>query len=315
MKLSVITPTFNRRDLLERVLRGLEAQSFEDFEWVVAVDGSTDGTLAMLEAARKRVAFAVTVLALENGGQARARNHAIRAASGEVIVFCDDDLVLEPETLARHAAFHELHANDIAVGPVTNVSDGRVDFPAVPTWMNLTGMNVSVSRRAVLEVGLFDEGFRGYGAEDIDLGIRLERAGHRFRKLRDAGSLHLAPASRDAKKGRDAGYQAQKLAAKYGPQVAALLGVHPLVRGLKRIVMNPLGDAIFGRNPNYVFERAYLKGAREAAHEPGHPALGSPEPSGPEASKLESQTESQGAKALPETTTTPAQSKGAPDDA
>ena len=273
VKLSIITPTFNRRDLLEKVLRGLEAQTFQQFEWVVAVDGSTDGTLAMLEAARRRVGFPIQVLALENGGQARARNHAIKAATGDVIVFCDDDLVFEPETLARHAAFHELHPNDIAVGPVTNASDGRVDFPRVVTWMNLTGMNVSVARQAVLEVGLFDESFRGYGAEDIDLGIRLERAGHKFRKLHDAGSLHLAPAARDTKKGRDAGYQAQKLAQKYGPEVGALLGVHPFVRGLKRIVLNPVMDAILGKNPHYAFERAYLEGARAAAHEGDRPAL------------------------------------------
>lgn len=267
MKLSVVTPTHDRMAMLERALAGLEAQTYRDFEAVIAVDGSTDGTLAMLEALGRRAGFGLTVIPLEQGGQARARNRAIRAASGEVIVFMDDDLVFSPETLARHAAFHEVYPNDIAVGPVTNAGDGRIDWPRLPTWMNFTGMNVSVARNALLEVGLFDETFSGYGGEDLDLGIRLERAGHRFRRLPGADSLHLAPAARDERKGRLAGEAAQRLAQKYGPGVGAMLGVHPAIVALKRVVMNPLGDAILGRNPSYAFERAYLKGARAAKKE------------------------------------------------
>lgn len=262
MKLSVITPTFNRRDLLERVLKSLEAQTWTDFEWVVAVDGSTDGTLVLLEVARKRAAFPILALALENGGQARARNAAIRAATGDLLVFCDDDVTFEPDVLARHAAFHVVYPNDIAVGPVRNAATNRVDFPRVVTFMNFTGMNVSVSRQAVLEAGLFDESFSEYGGEDLDLGIRLERAGHTFRRLPDAFATHLAPAARNALKGFLAGEAAARLAQKYGSSVSAMLGVHPAILALKRVVMNPVGDVILGRNPNYAFERAYLKGAR-----------------------------------------------------
>ena len=272
MKLSVITPTFNRRDLLERVLHSLELQTWTDFEWVVAVDGSTDGTLVLLEVARKRTGFPLVVLALEQGGQARARNAAIQAATGEVLVFCDDDVIFEPDTLARHAAFHAVYPNDIAVGPVRNATTNQVDFPRVVTFMNFTGMNVSVSRQAVLDTGLFDESFSQYGGEDLDLGIRLERAGHKFRRLPDALATHLAPAARDARKGFLAGEAAARLAGKYGSNVGALLGVHPAILALKRVVMNPVGDAILGRNPNYAFERAYLKGARAARNEAAEPA-------------------------------------------
>ncbi len=267
MKLSIITPTHNRMTMLESALAGLEAQTFQDFELIVAVDGSTDGTVTMLEAFRRRSSFSVAVIVLAQGGQARARNRAIQAASGDVLVFMDDDLVFAPETLARHAAFHEVYPNDIAVGPVTNASDGRVDWPRVPTWMNFTGMNVSVARNALLQVGLFDESFTGYGGEDLDLGIRLERAGHRFRRLSDAVSTHLAPAARDERKGRLAGEAAQRLALKYGSGVGAMLGVHPAIIALKRVLMNPVGDAILGKNPGYAFERAYLKGARAARKE------------------------------------------------
>lgn len=267
VKLSVITPTHNRITLLERALAALERQTVQDFEWVVAVDGSTDGTLVMLEAFKRRSSFNIEVINLTQGGQARARNRAIRAASGDVLVFMDDDLVLGPETLARHAAFHQVYPNDIAVGPVTNASDGRVDVPRVVTWMNFTGMNVSVSRSAVLDLGGFDESFEAYGGEDLDLGIRLERAGHKFRVLKDAEATHLAPGARDARKGAAAGRAAQILTERYGREVGLMLGVHPVVLGLKRVVMNPVMDVILGGNPGYAFERAYLNGARQKRQE------------------------------------------------
>jgi hypothetical protein len=64
-----------------------------------------------------------------------------------------------------------------------------------------------------------------------------------------------------------AGEAAQRLSEKYGPTVGAMLGVHPAIMALKRVVMNPLGDALLGGHPAYDFERAYMKGARKARRE------------------------------------------------
>jgi glycosyltransferase involved in cell wall biosynthesis len=264
---SVVTPTYNRAAELERTLAGLEAQTDRDFEVVVAVDGSTDGTLALLAAFSRRAGLALRVLSLTNGGQARARNEAIRAARGEYVLFCDDDLVLEPDVIAWHRAFHAQFERSVAVGSVTTEDGGAVYAPRLPSWQNLTGMNVSVARAALLEVGLFDEGFRGYGGEDLDLGLRLQAAGYRFRPLAKAGSLHLAPRSRGADKGRASGYQAERLARKYGPGVAWWLGVHPAVLAVKRAYLNPVMDRLASRVPGYAFERAYLEGALEARRE------------------------------------------------
>ena len=58
-----------------------------------------------------------------------------------------------------------------------------------------------------------------------------------------------------------------QIAKKYGTAVALQLGVHETLLTAKRAVLNPIGDAILGKDPNYAFERAYLKGARDAWRE------------------------------------------------
>ena len=44
MKFTVFTPTFNRKELLEKLYKSLQKQTFKDFEWLIVDDGSTDGT-------------------------------------------------------------------------------------------------------------------------------------------------------------------------------------------------------------------------------------------------------------------------------
>ncbi len=261
--ISVITPTYNRRELLAQTAQGLMTQTFTDFEWVVAIDGSTDDTAAYLQLLKPQAHFSIVVLQLENGGQARARNAAIRAATGSVLVFCDDDVVLAPDCLAKHAEFQATHTGAVAVGPVKNASDGRTDFPTVVTWMNFTGMNVSLHWVAIIDAGLFDESFSGYGGEDLDVGIRLKKNNCKFYPLPHAHALHLAPAARDEHKGRMAGEAAMRLAKKHGSVAGMMLGVHPIVLVLKSMVFNKVGEKVFGQNQNYSFERAYFIGAKK----------------------------------------------------
>ena len=107
MKLSVVIPTYNRKDSLRRTLDGLARQTYPaaEFEAVVVSDGSTDGTDAMLaEYARRPTPCApsrsptAAPPSPATGASARRRN--------EVIVFLDDDVEPVPEFLARHAAHH-----------------------------------------------------------------------------------------------------------------------------------------------------------------------------------------------------------------
>ena len=89
-------PTHNRAALLPRAIKGVLAQSASPFEVVVVDDGSTDDTASVLEAigdARVRTVHQA------QAGVAAARNHGARVATGEVLLFLDDDDDVEPSWL------------------------------------------------------------------------------------------------------------------------------------------------------------------------------------------------------------------------
>ena len=106
MFISVVIPTYNRRDILEKCLRSLEAQhscsEIDDYEVVVVDDGSTDGTPDWLRSSA--VDFTrVRLIEQSHGGPAEGRNRGVAHARGDVIVFIDSDLVVTPSFLVSHA--------------------------------------------------------------------------------------------------------------------------------------------------------------------------------------------------------------------
>ena len=98
---SVVVPTYNRRDRLEHVLDALFAQHTDvPFEIVVVSDGSTDGTDAYLSTAAAPAGSRATLrhVRQENSGPAAARNRGVDLARGEIVVFVDDDNVTRERT-------------------------------------------------------------------------------------------------------------------------------------------------------------------------------------------------------------------------
>src|SRR5690242_7055974 len=93
---SVVIPVFNRASVLETALRSVLDQTFQDFEIVVADDGSSDDPRAVIaRIADPRIRY----LHQENRGGAAARNLGIDAASGKLIAFLDSDDVFLPHHL------------------------------------------------------------------------------------------------------------------------------------------------------------------------------------------------------------------------
>lgn len=93
---SVIVPTFNRRNFLQKAVESVLAQTFPDFELLIVDDGSTDSTeryCAGLRDARIRY------FRQENRGVSAARNHGIRKARAEWIAFLDSDDLWQPRKL------------------------------------------------------------------------------------------------------------------------------------------------------------------------------------------------------------------------
>ena len=195
-RVSVVIPTYQRRDSLLRLLASLRAQTLpaDAYEVIAAVDGSTDGTA---EAVRSlAVPYALSALEGPNRGRAGACNAGIRAAAGEVVVLLDDDMEASPGFLAAHARAHEGAVKRVVVGAAPIVVDSesppfvrymaggfrsRLDRMAQPGYRlrfrdTYTG-NFSAHRDVLLRVGGFDAAFRVYGHEDYELALRLQEAG------------------------------------------------------------------------------------------------------------------------------------------
>jgi glycosyltransferase involved in cell wall biosynthesis len=123
-RVSVIAPALNEERNIEAAVRSLLAQDYPDFEVVVVDDRSTDATPAILArlAAEEPRLKVVTVRALPAGwlGKNHANHAGALAASGELLLFTDADVVMDPTTLARAVAYQERERLDhLAAAPET----------------------------------------------------------------------------------------------------------------------------------------------------------------------------------------------------
>jgi glycosyltransferase involved in cell wall biosynthesis/peptidoglycan/xylan/chitin deacetylase (PgdA/CDA1 family) len=125
MELSVIIPTYNRRDLIARTLPTVLAQDLprEDWEIIVVVDGSTDGTAEYLRGLEAPVA--IRVIEQPNRGPGAARNAGLRAARGEIALLLDDDSLCEPSFLRQHLAAHNGLGPCVVFGPTLIARESR----------------------------------------------------------------------------------------------------------------------------------------------------------------------------------------------
>ena len=97
---SVLTPTWNRAAYLKRAFDGLKVQSFKDFEWIVANDGSTDDTIDVVKLLAKDATFPITLISSSvRVGKSRMDNLAVREARGKFIIWCDSDDWFLPDAL------------------------------------------------------------------------------------------------------------------------------------------------------------------------------------------------------------------------
>ncbi|WP_322996837.1 glycosyltransferase family 2 protein [Castellaniella sp.] len=101
---TVLTPTYNRGHTLERVYHSLREQSFQDFEWVVVDDGSTDHTRDLIQAWQAEASFPIRYVWQTNQHKKTAFNNGVRQARGEWLVAIDSDDELDPNALYQMAS-------------------------------------------------------------------------------------------------------------------------------------------------------------------------------------------------------------------
>ena len=109
MRSAVVVTTYNRPDALAAVLEGYAAQNDRDFELLVADDGSTQDTRAVVEEFRKRAPFPVKhVWQQDRGFRAAAiRNRAVAATDADYIIFTDGDCIPAPSFVSAHKRLAE----------------------------------------------------------------------------------------------------------------------------------------------------------------------------------------------------------------
>lgn len=229
--ISVILTTYNRPDALQAALTGLAAQRNHSFEVVIADDGSTSATAAIIEQYQHNLTL-THVWHEDNGFRAATiRNKAILQSQGEYIVFLDGDCIPRPDFIAQHETLAEtgyfVAGNRVLISEsatqrylavheplhlwslpqyqqAARQKDFRRSFAlhqfpgqfwrkyVSQNWQGVRTCNLGVWKKDLQTINGFDETYTGWGHEDADLAIRLLRAGIKRKDGRFATTvLHL----------------------------------------------------------------------------------------------------------------------------
>jgi GT2 family glycosyltransferase len=173
---SVVVPTIDRYPYLEPLLHQLAAQTVAPHE-VLVVDQTPIGhrrhDLTSIEPD-----LPVTVIEIPKPGQCTARNAALQAATGEIVLFLDDDLEIPSTLLADHLELL-VDCIDGVAGAVDDATSGPPPdgFRHRRASDVLPGGNTMVRRTALESSGLFDPAYDHGSRADHDLGMRLHLGG------------------------------------------------------------------------------------------------------------------------------------------
>lgn len=250
-RLTVVVPTRNSARTLRATLESVRAQTHPDVELIVVDNASGDETERIAAELADRI---------ERWGPERSaqRNRGWLAASGELVLFLDSDLALEPEVAEEAVALFRADAGlGAAVVPEHAHGVGFLaSCRALEKRLYLGDGDVEAARifrrSVLLEVGGYDERMTGF--EDWELPDRVEAAGHALGRLRscawhDEGRVRLRQAFRKKRY--------------YGRDLARYLAVRPARRRLLRpgFVARP---RLLARSPHLAAGLAVLKGVEGA---------------------------------------------------
>ena len=226
LPVTVVVPYYEAPEALALTLAALERQTYRrDLFEVVVVD---DGSRIPLEQP-KGTSLDVRVVHQEDRGfgLARARNTGASAASHDILVFLDCDMLPEEDWLAAHARWHHALSDALSLGFRAHVEVDGIDESAIrnrngsladlfsgravdrPEWIEfhmartneltstaddlfrvVTGGNLGVARGFFELVGRFDETFTQWGAEDTEFGFRSYTRGGLLVPVREAFCWH-----------------------------------------------------------------------------------------------------------------------------
>lgn len=204
---SVVIPAFNAAPTLPEAVLSVLAQTYQQFEVIIADDESSDDTLAI---AKSFADERVVALALPHGGVCRARNTAIKHARGEYLAFLDADDYWDPEKLERQLEVFDANGGEVAVvgnymryvsqdskrvlGRLgTELGDREARLIAEGKLVPFAMSSAMMRREQVIAAGGFDEAVAM--AEDLDLYQRMAAYGRSVIIPADLGAYRVHDAS------------------------------------------------------------------------------------------------------------------------
>ena len=208
--ISVIIATYNRMELLPRALAAFGEQRADgmEYEIIFVDDGSSDQSRTTIESAALQSSGRIRCLSIPHSGSpARPRNAGIREATGNVVLFLDDDVVPDADLIQQHWEFHRRNPAEEAAAlgelflPPEAKSDPMSLFHTFPydevrtkerlNYLFFWTCNLSLKREFMLRHGLFDEDPALHPLEDMECGYRLCEKGRKLTFLPEARGAHV----------------------------------------------------------------------------------------------------------------------------
>lgn len=186
---SVVMAVYNTEKYLAQAVESILNQTFGNFEFIIIDDGSTDGSLKILEAYAAKDKR-ICLISRENQGISRTRNELLAKAKGEFLAVMDSDDIALPERLARQVEFLEHNRDVVGVGCAREVIDekgrllicaeepednDRIQQSMLAGFCSICNPSAMIRRSSLIEVGGYDEALAP--SEDLDLWLRLGEVG------------------------------------------------------------------------------------------------------------------------------------------
>ena len=234
-RVSVIIPTYNRKEMLRETLNSLAQQTYpsDHFEVIIVDDGSTDGTAAITA---EIFPFALRYFWQSNQGDAAARNLGAQQSQAEILVFLDDDILVDVGYLTHLMQAYDMGQNNIIVGTcnlwLAETTDFSKNFYASPVFddthvvievplRDVYSNNMALPRESYFKIGMM-QGLDFPGSSmwcDLDFNYRAYQQGFQFYRSTKAVCWHrdytVSSLDIHKKRMRTASYRAVVLLQKY----------------------------------------------------------------------------------------------------
>lgn len=188
-EVSVIVPTYNGGKRIYKLLNALIEQTAQIAEIIIVIDGSTDDTLLRVD--KFKTTFRnLRIIEQTNAGRSGARNTGAEKATEEILVFYDDDMTPDPDSIQRHITILQNYPGYVSAGQQIEFTGCDTEFLDYKSYLTrkwvagfgseplklnaenlfLIAANMAIESDVFVELGGFDSSLRD--CEDYDLAVK-----------------------------------------------------------------------------------------------------------------------------------------------